>query len=186
MSIDHGSLVVARLTSVVLLALLSCSSDPPAPLSAGECREDRDCPGRLMCRNEERPGEIATCGCKSDAMCPLDLTCDSDIVPAEDWRDEWGGWLGNCRCRGTPGECGPLLCDPDVWQCRCDDDGQCAQADPGIGCRCERGLCVRNRGDDVVLCDLRRTAEEPDPPDAGVSDGGQPADPADSGAGGEQ
>lgn len=319
-----GEDVVKRARVSRLLCLLvmcpACAPDPAVSLVAGQCREDSDCPGRLMCLNEKRPGEIATCGCKSDAMCPLDLACDWGIDPATDWNDAWGNWLGNCRCRTQsdgypenddptssdcgflgcssetwlcrcttdlqcqhahagagcrcdqeaglcvrnrgddvvlcdldrpvrltvgqcrrdedcpgemvcakeegqiligrcvcqaelpcpfspscywpwdetcaclkhPEECGPLSCNPatvgegEIGRCSCDNDQQCEAADPGLGCRCESGYCVRDRGDDVLLCDLRLPGADPDPPDAGVSDGGQPADPADSGAGGEQ
>ena len=67
-----------------------------------------------------------------------------------------------------------MQCDMDVGECRCDNDQQCAAADPGLGCGCKNGLCVRDRGDDVILCDLTRPGGVPDRPDAGVADGGGP------------
>jgi len=154
----------ARTSTAILLLLAAgiaaCTTEPQAPLRAGECLEDGDCPGRLVCLNDPRAGERSVYGCRDDGDCSLAQRC------------ELAG--ATCRCSIAAGqawppgesaadECGPLACDGAAWQCRGAEDRQCEQADPGRGCRCREGRCLRARGDDLPLCDLHAAAgaEEP-------------------------
>lgn len=144
----------------LLLALTACSPDPPTPLQAGDCREDSDCPGALTCRNE-RPGHVGRCACTADIACPLLLRCDADG--------------GLCQCEALPAErggCGFLQCAAETRTCRCAGDEDCRKASgetsgeaSGPGCLCVDGQCIREDGDDLLLCDLRLV-----PSDAGPND----------------
>jgi len=153
---------------------LACTPAPPADLSPGQCREDVDCPGSMICIHGSGAGSLGHCGCRSDLHCPSWVVAYED---AEGKRDERRQRSYNLVCDGETLTCGcaaggicpgSLVCSEE-GRCTCTTSEDCGEA----GCTCQGGLCVKKRRDDRLLCDPSRAASPQQEQDAGVdsSDG---------------
>lgn len=153
--------------------LCACSPDAPSGLYAGQCREDRDCPGPLVCVGDEPAGSVRRCGCRTDEQCPSWSATFYEEAGGEPRSRSFAVRCElatrQCACGSDPDS--TLQCPPGlkcvVDKCVCEADQDCPP-----DCRCSSGSCVHSRGDDVILCDYRRSPDDrPRRADAGP-DGG--------------
>ena len=91
-------------------ALAGCAAEPVSAPPLGACREDLDCPGRMLCIAAPAGGGLGTCGC-SDVQVAAE---DAPLAPSRYCPGAQVCVGFACVCQADWQCPGRLRCDPET------------------------------------------------------------------------
>jgi hypothetical protein len=148
---------MARFTSILALALISCGSGKDSRYTY--CQRDADCPNGMVCDEDDPNDSYCTPACNTDSDCPSQVTCpgESSTGPhcenerqaesqARNVCDQFQGYYGPNSCKTaspssgnhhsggctSDGECSSH-CSDDCYQCL---SGSCSCGYRGVSGSC--------------------------------------------------